>query len=1200
MASALCFQKAATCATISGMANVSDAPISLFLLGSFDARVSDRNSNPVLDRKTRAILAYLAATGQPHSRQRLYSLFCQEALDPAGTLRWHLSRIRRHLSPEIIVVAKETVKFNRQVAWVDCALFQTTLDPRPVSLDLEVLASVLDLYRGEFLAGMALADSPEFELWLLGERSRLRQLYEWGLAELIERLIACGRHASAIQRAQQLLQSNPLLEEAHARLAWLYARTGQRAAALQQFERCRDLLRHELDVEPAQEFVHLRDQILHHELGVDHVELGKEDAYSSQSQFSNAQSAPDLQFSILAESFVGRDVELAQLHQAWHMAQRQGGAIVLIEAEAGGGKTRLAQVFGRDLPGALFLTGQCYESTRTVPYRPWVDILQARLALVDDRALAELSPYWLEQLKRLLPELAARHGAQQFAAVPPTLGEQEHLWTAVAEVLLRLPAPDGKAVRGQAPGSGTPPLLLFIDDLQWADEASLGLFHFVAQRLRRHVGAPALLLGAFRSEEADDNPALLTLIRDLRRFGPLISLALPPLGALAIDTLIEQLWPDLPPGYRLPHIRDTFIEGTGGNPLFVTELLRELAQAPVLPAPLPIPPSLRDLIQRRLSQLSASGRQVVEALAVLDAPATLALTQHTSGRSEDETANAIDVGLRWRLLQPVGRGSVPRFDFSHALMREAVAIHLSDVRRQRLHQRAAVALEQSGAPPATLAHHWGMAGDVAKEGLYTALAGESAADVYANDEAIHYLQRALELVAEPERRPMLMIRLGNVKSLMGKWSEAEAIYQDALALTKRIGDVRSQAQATIQLGQLKFNQGDHSAALAFFEQAKLQCEATSDQAGLCEALGGMGTVLLQHGQLTQALACFEHWLQVATTLGDRRAVSRAMGRLGLAYVHLADDPRALDCFEQQLQLAIELGDRLGIGDALGNLANIYQIKLFDYSRAWDYRQQEIQLWSEIGNARGLAWAVGNLTELYLDRGQYEHVLVCGQRHLQLCVDSGERLGITLALGRLARALAQQGQAQEAERLLRRELALGRILSIPFYLCYALGRGAELYFQQQRYAQAQQLNDEALVLARAARRTEVEFSALVLSIRLRLALREIDVPTTIRELEALGAEWPDEREQASLHYELWQLQPDPARSRYYAAAAVERYHTLYRRTCWADDRQRYEELGGEALPNLPPLPAPPPIVTAHPVDFEALLAQVDKITDELKA
>jgi len=335
-------------------------------------------------------------------------------------------------------------------------------------------------------------------------------------------------------------------------------------------------------------------------------------------------------------------------------------------------------------------------------------------------------------------------------------------------------------------------------------------------------------------------------------------------------------------------------------------------------------------------------------------------------------------------------------------------------------------------------------------------------------------------------------------------------------------------------------------------------------------------------------------------MGDRRAVSRAMGRMGVAYVHLADNPRALSCIDQHLQIAIELSDRLSVGNALGNLANIYQVELFDYARSWDYRQQEIQLWSEIGYSRGMTWAIGNLTELYLDLGEYASVLACGRRHLQLCIDFGERLGITLALGRMARAFASQGQYQEAERLLRQELALGWILRIPYYLCYALGKGTELYFQQQRYEEARQLNDEALDLAREAKRTQVEFSALVLSIRLRLALDEIDVSTAIHQLEALRVEWSAEHEQAALHYELWRLQPDPALSRRHAAAAVELYHSLYRRTRWTDDRRRYEELTGEALPDLAPLPAPSQIVTASPVDLDALLAQVDKIIADFAA
>jgi hypothetical protein len=104
----------------------------------------------------------------------------------------------------------------------------------------------------------------------------------------------------------------------------------------------------------------------------------------------------------------------------------------------------------------------------------------------------------------------------------------------------------------------------------------------------------------------------------------------------------------------------------------------------------------------------------------------------------------------------------------------------------------------------------------------------------------------------------------------------------------------------------------------------------------------------------------------------------------------------------------------------------------------------------------------------------------------------------------------------------------------------------------------------------------------------------------RDLEALRLEWQVEREQAALHYELWRLQPEPGLARRHAAAAIELYDKLYRQTGWAGDRRHYEELTGEALPDLPAFPAPPAIATADSVELAALLARVDQIVAELNA
>src|SRR5690606_30901259 len=143
-----------------------------------------------------------------------------------------------------------------------------------------------------------------------------------------------------------------------------------------------------------------------------------------------------------------------------------------------------------------------------------------------------------------------------------------------------------------------------------------------------------------------------------------------PLSPEAVGQLIARHWPDLPPGYRTPYIRDTLWAETQGNPLFVIELLQELGGADHLPQPLPIPPSLQSLIGRRLRQLPDSGRQVIEALAVLDVPATFEQVRETSGRSAEESEIALELGLRWRLLYATD-GAV-YLDFSHARMREAV------------------------------------------------------------------------------------------------------------------------------------------------------------------------------------------------------------------------------------------------------------------------------------------------------------------------------------------------------------------------------------------------------------------------------------------------------------------------------------------------------------------------------------------------
>ncbi|MCB0005974.1 MAG: hypothetical protein KDE04_05955, partial [Anaerolineales bacterium] len=144
----------------------------LRLLGPFAIEATpNQTANVNLNRKTRAILAYLAATARPQSRRLLAEMFCQDTNDPAGTLRWHLSQIRRRVAKEIISTDRQETSFNFGAATVDVHQFQMTLT-EPETESLARLEKTVNLYRDNFLADLELPDSPEYELWRLGERAR--------------------------------------------------------------------------------------------------------------------------------------------------------------------------------------------------------------------------------------------------------------------------------------------------------------------------------------------------------------------------------------------------------------------------------------------------------------------------------------------------------------------------------------------------------------------------------------------------------------------------------------------------------------------------------------------------------------------------------------------------------------------------------------------------------------------------------------------------------------------------------------------------------------------------------------------------------------------------------------------------------------------------------------------------------------------
>ena len=1190
----------------------------LRLLGPFE--ITGKPGN-VLRRKERAILAYLAQCAHPKTRHELAYLFCQSAANPGRTLRLSLSRLRKSLGESVLISQGEAVLFNRDSCQTDFSPFQELLaGSQWQTASLETLERIIPLYRGEFLEGLYLPDAPEFDIWLVGQRSYWAQLYERGALAWLKRLSTPERYVQAIPIAQRLVQQNPLLEEAHFHLIWLYAHTNQPAAARAQFDHCQAILETELAVEPGPAL-----QALHAELLANR--LAPRMAARPQIPVVSLTPTPPA-------DFVGRESEWQTLNRAWDQVRQGHRRALIIKAEAGGGKTRLVQEWAKTLPDKDYYYGPCYESSRNLAYQPWLPLLDELHRHLNPASIATLPLPWRITLAHLLPALASQDDSAE--------QEQPDQLFAAVHALLML------AER---------PLVLFLDDWQWADAASLQLLQYLVARRTR-----VLLIGAYRTEEADDNPDLLTLLRDWSRNQDVDILALAPFAPETVSKLIRILWPKLPDGYREPHLRDQLWQATGGNPLFVSEIVRELAGTDQLPDRLPVPPSLHELVQRRLHQLPTRGRQVLESLAIMDQPADFDLIRQVSGRSENDALEALELGLRWRLLRTTAETLMV---FSHDLIRQAVRQQLSPIRRQILHRRTATALSHLQAPAATLAYHWGQAGDREQEARYAAVAGSHAAALYAYQDAAHYLQRALDLISDPQEQASLLLQLGEVLVVLGRWEQARSLYEQGLALAAD-GHVRAAIQAEFgalleykgeyddalqmvlpavdfykgqedweqlvrllgYLGRILWRQGLYQEALTTYEnaltytsrlasdrqlirlhnniglvywrqqryeqamehfhQSRRMAETHQHKIALAIALGNIGNVHKDLGEFNQTLQYYQQALELDTELGNKMGMARHLGNLGVLHNDIGMNDKALEYFERALQLDEELGHLEGVARHIGNLGTLHH-RVGRYVETLFYFGRALDLDLELGNRAGVALHVGNIGSMYKLLGEPEAALACLVYAARFDSDLGNKTGLARHLGNLADLFLSLNRTEEALAWCERAIRLQQIWVQDYHLCWNLWLKGVIQFQLGDYKSTVSSLQAAEQMAETVQRQDVIAACQALTPHAKVLTGELSWPAGLERLGKYLAQTTDQRYRAAILYELWRLDPVSSRQ----IEAREAYLALLRQSPTEEARQRSTELGAMNLPDKAAAPPLPNILLNYPVDLNSLLDQVNQ-------
>ncbi len=504
--------------------------------------------------------------------------------------------------------------------------------------------------------------------------------------------------------------------------------------------------------------------------------------------------------------FVGRDELMEWLQQLWTEASAGLRRLVLIGGEPGVGKTRLtAEMAGQaHAKGAVVLAGRCDEDLG-VPYQPFVEALRHLIVHTPTADLAALLGRYGGELVRLAPELTER-----LPQLPPPLRsdpetERFRLFDAVAAWL--------------AAASAERPVLLVLDDLQWAAKPTLLLLRHV---LRSADSMRLLVVGTYRDTEVGRTHPLSEVLADLRRSAAVECLSLCGLDQPAVAEYVKQA-----AGHELDEAAHSLARAihaeTEGNPFFISEVLRHLMETGAVherdgrwearrpTEELGIPEGVRDVIGRRLSRLSEGANQALTLGAVVGLEFDLATVQAACSIDEDALVSALDEAVAAHLLVEIG-GPLPRHRFAHALVRSTLYDELSPARRVLLHRRVGHAIERRHGLAmddhlAALAHHFARCsaggGEALKAAGYARRAGDRALVQLAYDEAAGYYRQALELldVAEPasaddDQRVELLIALGEAKHRGAKPAFRETFLQ-AARLAQGRGDQSALARAAL-------------------------------------------------------------------------------------------------------------------------------------------------------------------------------------------------------------------------------------------------------------------------------------------------------------------------------------------------------------------------------------------------------------------
>ena len=619
-------------------------------------------------------------------------------------------------------------------------------------------------------------------------------------------------------------------------------------------------------------------------------------------------------------TLIGRDGDLAVVTRHLESALAGTPDHLLIAGEAGIGKSRLVLELSRLAAsrGMRVLNGGCANiGEGGLPYGPFVDILRSLVRDLDADALTAAVDLGRADLARLVPALGALP-----AVGDPSSGDQPdsdqagthqaRLFDAVLGLVHRLAADT--------------PLVLIVEDLHWADPATLDLVAFLVRHVRSDA---ALIVLSFRSDELHRRHPLLPWLAELERGGRVERLDLVRLDERATAALLTSILDEAPTA----DVVDRIHRRSDGNPFFVEELLMAGADGGLGR----LPPTLRQVLLARIAGLPDTAQAVVGVAAVAGRQVDHELLARVAGMPDDTLLDALRTAVGSQVLVTGNElgGTADGYAFRHALLQEAAYDELLPGERQRLHRAFAEALDAetpgSGAVEAghwaELAHHWSAARQPDRAFDASIRAGTAAARAFAFADARRHDERALEqwaTIDDPESiagfdRVSLLDRAAVASWLAGDSHRAVVLRREAVAAIDATLDPIRAGTMLERLGRTLWNNAESDAALVACEAAVATMPAEPPTAERARVLAGFGQLLMLLDRWEESMRLCEEAIEIALRVGARGAEGHARNTLGLDYAADGRCDEAIASLRVALEIAREIEDADDIGRAYVNL-----------------------------------------------------------------------------------------------------------------------------------------------------------------------------------------------------------------------------------------------------------------------------------------